>query len=269
MSASRAAVAPSSALESGSSLAARREASSARCCSELRSAPDSGWAENTSLASTRSRRVDSPSRVTAVRRSEMIRPLLKNAELDNCSTFAAMAGSAATSLATSAVLVSSSCSSAWVRDRYRCGGEGSFSIRPMALRRRGLSSSSRSSSRLVSASSSTSGASGIGRKRWATPIRRAGGGRLPCSASTSAMRMVSGRSVRIWPSSVVALRSGNCGHTITASTGEPATMPMALWPSAAVSGCHSSPRSAMNSNSSADRLASSPTSRMRTTRSPG
>lgn len=199
----------------------------------------------------------------------MVRPWLKNAEFDSCSTLAAMAGSAATSLATSALSVSSSCSRAWVRLRYRCGGDGSFSIRPMASRRRGLSSTSRSSSRLVNASSSTSGASGSGRKRWATPIRRAGGGRLPWCASTSAMRMVSGRSVRIWPSSVVALRSGNCGQTITASTPCVATAVIAVWPSAAVSGCQSSPRSAMNSVSSAGRLAASPTSRIRTTRSPG
>ena len=77
MSASSAAVAPSSELVRGRIFAARREASSARCCRAVRSTLEAVFIEKTSLASTRSRSVPRPSRVTAARRSVIARPLEK------------------------------------------------------------------------------------------------------------------------------------------------------------------------------------------------
>jgi len=155
-----------------------------------------------------------------------------------------MAGSPATRVAMSPALPSFS-SSARVSAKYRCGGDGRCSTRPMARRRRGLSSRSRSSSRLWIASSTVSEASGSGRKRCATPISLIGAAAPSAVPSSSAMRMVSERSVRICPSSVAGGRSGRDGPTITASTGPLATANMAALPSATVSTVHSSPMSPM------------------------
>ena len=265
MSASSAAVAPSSALDSGSRRAASREASSARCCSELRSAADSVGAENTSLASTRSRSVARPSRVTAVRRSAMVRPWLKKAEFDSCSTLAAIAGSAATS---------------WrhrhCRRRRHVPGPGSGSGTGAAARAARYGRWHRAGAGCPALRAVLPGwsvppaalpAPAARRKRWATPMRRA----APVAMLRIDQRDADGLQAQgpDLPSSVVALRSGNCGQTITASTPCVATAVIAAWPSVAVNGCQSSPRSAMNSVSSAGRLAASPTSRIRTTHSPG
>jgi len=72
-----------------------------------------------------------------------------------------------------------------------------------------------------------------------------GAARLSALPSSRAMRMVSDRSVRIWPSSVAGGRSGNAGPTITTSTGPLATANIADFPSATVSTVHSSPMSPM------------------------
>ncbi|MNT97557.1 hypothetical protein D3C72_2399060 [compost metagenome] len=57
------------------------------------------------------------------------------------------------------------------------------------------------------------------------------------------MRMVSGRKVRICPSRVAAVRSGNAGATMTTSIGYCAALAMAELPSGTCWTWNSSPRS--------------------------